>query len=592
MKNVLRNATPWTLALAVAAMVATASAQQASAQQTTPATPAAPSPATPAPVTPAQTPAPAPSTTTPVAPSAQAPAAPPANATVDHYVVGEAVPTARPGTTLLNLTLEQAMDMALENNLDLKAARMNPPGVDYQLAAARASFLPQLQGQYGYTSQKSQNGSFLEERNVVTGLTQNFNGTMTETMPWYGGRLQANFNNSRATSNSSQNRFNPAYQTGLNLSYTQPLLQGFKIDTTRNQLRTLSVQRQIADIQLLTTIENTKANVRTAYWNLREAIEQIEIQQRALDLAQRLFEDNRTKVEIGTLAPIDTVTPEAQVASAEQSLLNAQINWRTAEINLQQLLATGPDDPIYQRTIDPTERPQLSVQTVNIPEAVRTALAQRTDLVQAKRNIEVSELNLDVTRDLLKPQLNLQAGYNTNGTGGPRLNPDTNLRSPGGYLDALSRALGFDVPTWNTQFTFTYPLFMRQAKANYARAELQLQQSQAQLKASELSVSSSVTSAGLSVENSYKQYQAAQKNREAQERNAEAEQTRFDVGMSTNYNVVQAQNALTQARLTELQALISYLNAVAEFDRVQRVGGSGGGTISSGGGGGNFGGGQ
>jgi outer membrane protein TolC len=588
MKNVLRNATPWTLALAVAAMVATASAQQ-----TTPATPAAPSPATPAPVTPAQTPAPAPSTTTPVAPSAQAPAAPPANATVDHYVVGEAVPTARPGTTLLNLTLEQAMDMALENNLDLKAARMNPPGVDYQLAAARASFLPQLQGQYGYTSQKSQNGSFLEERNVVTGLTQNFNGTMTETMPWYGGRLQANFNNSRATSNSSQNRFNPAYQTGLNLSYTQPLLQGFKIDTTRNQLRTLSVQRQIADIQLLTTIENTKANVRTAYWNLREAIEQIEIQQRALDLAQRLFEDNRTKVEIGTLAPIDTVTPEAQVASAEQSLLNAQINWRTAEINLQQLLATGPDDPIYQRTIDPTERPQLSVQTVNIPEAVRTALAQRTDLVQAKRNIEVSQLNLDVTQDLMKPQLDLVARYQVAGQGGPELiQQGSTDRLPGGYLDALSQAFGFTLPTWSTQFTFTYPLFMRQAKANYARAELQLQQSQAQLKASELSVSSSVTSAGLSVENSYKQYQAAQKNREAQERNAEAEQTRFDVGMSTNYNVVQAQNALTQARLTELQALISYLNAVAEFDRVQRVGGSGGGTISSGGGGGNFGGGQ
>jgi outer membrane protein TolC len=576
MKNVLRNATPWTLALAMAAMVATASAQQ------TP--PAAPSPATPAP---AQTPAaPAPSTTAPATTAAQAPAAPPANATVDHYVVGEAVPTPRPGTTLLNLTLDQAMDMALENNLDLKAARMNPPGVDYQLAAARASFLPQLTGTYGYTSNKSQNGSFLEERSVVTGLRQTFNGTFSETMPWYGGRLQANFNNTRSTSNSSQNRFNPAYTTGLNLSYTQPLLQGFKIDTTRNQLRTLSVQRQIADIQLLTTIENTKASVRTAYWNLREAIEQIEIQQRALDLAERLFEDNKTKVEIGTLAPIDTVTPEAQVASAEQSLLNAQISWRTAEITLQELLATGPDDPIYQRTINPTERPQLSVQTVNIPEAVRTALAQRTDLVQAKRNIEISQLNLEVTRDETRPDLSLVGQYQVSGQGGPELVAQgSSERLPGGYADALAQAFGFDLPTWSTQFTFTYPLFMRQAKANYARAQLQLQQSQAQLKASELSVSSGVTSAGLSVENSYKQYQAAQKNREAQERNAEAEQTRFDVGMSTNYNVVQAQNALTQARLTELQALISYLNAVAEFDRVQRVGGAGGGGGNFGGGG-------
>ena len=586
MKNVLRNATPWTLALAVAAMVATASAQQ-----TTPATPAAPSPATPAPTTvapstPAQTPAPAPSTTTPAAPSAQAPAAPPANATVDHYVVGTAVPVARPGTTLLNLTLDQAMDMALENNLDLKAARMNPPGVDYQLAAARASCIPQVTGTYGYNDSTTANTSTLEGRNTLTQVQQTYNAGLSQTMPWYGGRLQVGFNNTRLTTNSTTQLFDPNYNARLNFSYTQPLLQGFKIDNTRNQLRTLSVQRQIADIQLLTTIENTKASVRTAYWNLREAIEQIEIQQRALDLAQRLFEDNKTKVEIGTLAPIDTVTPEAQVASAEQSLLNAQIIWRTAEINLQQLLATGPDDPIYQRTINPTERPQLSVQTVNIPDAVKTALAQRTDLVQAKRNIEVSQLNLEVTRDLTKPQLDLQAAYNVQGQGGRELDRDTNLRTDGGYGDAFNQIIGFDLPTWTATFNFTYPLFMRAAKANYARAELQLQQSQAQLKASELAVSSSVTSAGLAVENSYKQYQAAQKNREAQERNAEAEQTRFDVGMSTNYNVVQAQNALTQARLTELQALISYLNAVAEFDRVQRVGGTGGG------GGGTFAGGQ
>jgi outer membrane protein TolC len=115
---------------------------------------------------------------------------------------------------------------------------------------------------------------------------------------------------------------------------------------------------------------------------------------------------------------------------------------------------------------------------------------------------------------------------------------------------------------------------MRAAKANYARALLQLDQSNATLKSQELNVSAAVTNAGLAVENTRKQYLAAQKNREAQERNTEAEQTRFDVGMSTNFNVVQVQNTLTTSRLTELRALISYLNAVAEFERIQRVGGN------------------
>ena len=113
---------------------------------------------------------------------------------------------------------------------------------------------------------------------------------------------------------------------------------------------------------------------------------------------------------------------------------------------------------------------------------------------------------------------------------------------------------------------------MAQAKANYARAVLLLEQQEATLKATELQISSDVTNAGLAIENNYKQYQAAVKNREAQERNTEAAQTRFDVGMSTNYEVVQAQNNLTAARLTELSRLISYLNAIAEFDRIQRVG--------------------
>ncbi len=126
-------------------------------------------------------------------------------------------------------------------------------------------------------------------------------------------------------------------------------MSGFKIDNTRNQLRTLTHSAPGRRHPAAHTIENTKASVRTAYWNLRQAIEQIEIQRRSLDLAERLYQDNRTKVEIGTLAPIETTTSETQVANAEQALLNAQIQWRTAELTLKRLLASGPDDDVYTR---------------------------------------------------------------------------------------------------------------------------------------------------------------------------------------------------------------------------------------------------
>ena len=504
----------------------------------------------------------------------QAPAATPTpRPQPDSYVVGQARPVPPAGSQLVDMTLEQATDMALEKNLDLKAAKMSPQLVDYQLQAARAAFNPRLTGTYGYNNQSSPVNSTVLDPNLtkVTTQTNTYNMGASQTLNFHGAAYSANFNNSRAASNSSQVIYNPNFNSNVSATFTMPLLAGFKVDQTRNTLKTTTIQRQIADIQLQSTIENTKASVRTAYWNLRQAIEQIEINQRALDLANRLFEDNRVKVEIGTLAPIDTVQSEANVATSEQQLLQARIAWQTAELALKRLLASGPEDDIYKATINPTERAAISVQAVDIPTAVQAALAQRTDLAQAKKNIESSQIGLQLSKDQTKPQLDFSTTYRLTGQGGPKVSKGV-ITTPGGYSTALSQIGDLTNPTWSMNFNFTYPLGMAAAKANFARASIQMDQSLAQLKAQELTVSQDVTNAGLAVENTYKQFLAAQKSRQAQDKNAEAQQTRFDVGMSTNYEVVQAQNNQTNARLSELRAIINYMNAVAEFDRVQRVG--------------------
>src|SRR5262245_5564273 len=489
------------------------------------------------------------------------------------YVVGQAKPPAVEGRRVMEMTLEQAMQIALENNLDLKAARLTPQGVDYQLASARAAFNPRLNGTYGYNNASTPVNNTILDPNIasVVQIRQTFNSNMTQLLPFHGAQVGATFNNNRQTSNSNQVKLNPTYGANLSANFAMPLLAGFKIDQTRTTLKTTAIQRQVADIQLQSTIENTKANVRIAYWNLKQAIEQIEIQQRSLELANRLFQDNKVKVEIGTMAPIETVQSEAQVATSEQALLAAQVNWQTAELALKRLLANGPEDEVNRVTIDPTERASVTLQTADIPAAVRNALEQRTDLAQSRKNIEIASLNLDLSKNQTKPDLAFTTAYQLAGQGGPPVQNGIRI-GDGGYWDALRQIRTIDNPTWNMQFTFAYPLGMAAAKANYARAMLQYDQSQVQLKAQELTVAADVANAGLNVENTYKQFQAAQKNREVQERNADAEQTRFDVGMSTNYNVVQAQNQLTLARLSELRAVISYLNAVAEFDRIQRVG--------------------
>ena len=492
--------------------------------------------------------------------------------TIEKYTVGQARPPIVEGSQLVELTLEQAQSIAIEKNLNLKVQRMNPQSVDYQIASARATFNPTIQANYSYSDQQQASNNVLEGVTNVTNVTQGYNGTWSQNLKWFGANYSAQITNGRTASNDITRRINPSYSSGLNLTYNMPLLNGFKIDNNRNQLRTLAVQRVITDINLLASVENTKNQVRQSYWNLRQAIEQIEITRRSLDIAKKQLEDSLLRVEIGTLAPIDTTNFEVAVANNEQAVLAAQIAWRTAELNFKSLIVSGTDDDLYRMTINPVDAPALGVASVDIQAAVTRALAERTDIVVSRRNLDVSRMNLEVTKGALKPNLNFNAGYRVSGQGGPERRNDGTIL-PGGYWDALREAYGFDLPTWNVGFAFTYPLGMRSAKANYARSVLAIDQSVAQLKAQELTISTAVINAGLAVENAYKLYQAAVKSREAAEKNADASQVRFDNGMLTNFEVVQNQQTLTTSRLSELSRLISYMNAVAEFERVQKVGG-------------------
>jgi len=557
----------WTVVLAIVGAVATAAAQQPAPQQSAPQLPAPqqPAPPQPAPPQPALEPPP--------------PQAPNQPQRVEAYLVGQAKPPVEPGAAVKDMSLEQAVQIALENNLDLKVAKLNPQIQDYALVQARAIFRPTVTGAFTQNHASSPNTDATQVVTSILTQTQSYSTNFNQSLQFWGSSYSAQFTSNRATDNRPTQIRNPNLSASTRFQYTQPLLANFKVDTNRTALRTQAIQRQIVDIQLLQTIENTKANVRVAYWGLRRAIEQVEIQKRALDLSRRLYEDNKTKVEIGTMAPIDIVQNESTVASNEQALLNAKITWQTAELTLKRLLVNGTDDDLYKQTINPTEQaPLLEQVTVDIPKAVATALDQRTDIQQTKKSIESSLFMLQLRKNATLPSLNVTGSYQLQGQGGDTYNFNRTtlvrtLVSPGGYADALASIGGFDQPTWTVQANFAYPLGMQAARAALAQSQIQYEQSKANLKVQELTVSTDVTNAGLAVQNSYQQLLAARKAREAAERNAEAEQTRFDNGMSNNYNVALALNDLTTRRLSELNAIISYVTAIADFERKQRIGG-------------------
>lgn len=494
----------------------------------------------------------------------------------DRYVVGRALPPEVPGSPRVELTLEQAIERALEKNLDIQSAKLNPQIQDYTLQAARANFRPTLNANYGYTNSSQQSTSQLDGGARVTSQVNSFGSSMSQRLPWQGGNVSVNFSNNRNATDSAFSTRNPSYSSNLNLQYTQPLLAGRTIDGQRNALRTGEIQKQIVDIQLQTQIENIKNQVRTRYWALRQSIEAIEIQRRALDLANRQLADQRIRVEIGTLAEIDLVLQEAQIATTEQGLLATEIAWRNAELAFKRLLVDSTTDEFFRSTINPVDQVSFAIQTVDIPGAVTRAIAERSDIVIAREQIRVSEMGLELSKNSILPSLGLTASYRLAGVGGNEFARSSLGGAPvlvkeSGYLDALRSIAGLDTPTWSLSFNFSKPLGLSAARASHLQSALRLEQQKTTLRSTELNIETAVTTAGLDVQSTYKQLLAAQKTREASERTLQAELTRFGLGTITNFQVIQAQNALTSARNNELSATIRYINAVAEFDRVQRI---------------------
>ena len=493
------------------------------------------------------------------------------------YVVGHAVPPVDEGKTLLPLTLEEAIERALAGNLDIQSARLDPRIQDYSLRAARAAFSPTLNVTYAYNNATNQSTSQLDGGARTTSQRQTFNTSLAKAMPWYGGRLSANFNNSRTETNNSFTTRNPSYNSSVSFNYTQPLLAGFRTDNQRAALETQQIQSQIVDLQVQSQIENITHQVRQAYWALRATIEQIEIQLRSLAQAEQLLEENRVRVQLGRMTELQMVQSEAQVASAQQSLLNAEIQWRNQEFAFKRLLLGGADDPLLLQTVNPTDQPALTDRVVDIDAAVQTALRDRADIRQQRQQRQISDVNLDVSSSSARPDLSLTAAYSLQGVGGDLfqrsgLGGEPELIQAGGYVDGLRSIAEFETPTWSLTLNASYPIGTNSAKANLERARLQLRQADLALRSQELLIVTQVTTAGLAVRNSYLQYEAARRNREAAERSAETERLRYGAGVAINFEVVSAQNALTTARLSELQTIINHVIAIAEFERVQRVG--------------------
>jgi outer membrane protein TolC len=419
------------------------------------------------------------------------------------------------------------------------------------------------------------------------------------------GTLAATLNNGKFESDSNNALFNPQFNSNWSAVFSQPLLRGFRIDAQRRQLQITRVNRDVSEVQVRAAVTNTVSNVRSAYWDYVYTTQAVEVARQSLDLASKLVQDNQTRVEIGTMAPIDVVQAQAEQATRRQALVNAENDRRTAELALKRLIVSGTEDPTWAATLDPTERPDFHPEPVDLEAAIRRALNERTDVAIAKKQIENNATTLRYLRDQTLPDVEALATYGLQGIGGVQqirsnsgvLGSQITQTIPGGVFDSFRTLFNGNYPRWTVGLNISYPLGTSTQQAAVARARVQLNQVEAQIKLIELQVATEVTNAAIQLRNAGEAVQVSQVAQDLSQRRLEAEQSKFEVGMSTNYFVVQAQRDLNESRNSELRAVLNYRKALVEFERLQQTtlqssnitllqGGGGDGTATQGGGGG------
>jgi outer membrane protein len=527
----------------------------------------------------------------------------------------------------LELTLQEAVELAMENSMDIVVQRYNPWVADTAILKAKAgslaaaipgaifvgatannpllSYDPLVTSTIGIDSRvvpvnnplTSGTGTGLL---ALTGLalhTSTFNTQFTQGFTT-GTNFFTTWDNTRSSSTSGANLFNPSVQSSIFVGFTQQLLNGFGRTVNTRNIVIAKNNRKIADWvftqQAITTVTNTI----TAYWELVYSRENVKVQQQAVTVAEKLYNDNKKQLEIGTMAPLDVTRAESELATDRQNLIVAQTTQLQNQQILKNAVSKNPLAPNFVNVeIIPTDLPLRpeAIEAPSFEEAAKEAFAKRPELQEQALNLLNSGVDIKATRNALLPTATLQAQYGTTGLAGDQRlfnsttiagtpvvdangNPVPGLFLPGtqitqtgtakaGFPDAMSTVFHNNFPDYSVQLNVQIPIRNRSAQADNQRAILTQRQLEAQLQQLKNAALLDVRNTYIALTQDRAQVDAASKARELQQQTFDAEQKKYQLGASTVYLVIQTQRDLINAQGTELRALANLVEAKANYER-------------------------
>jgi len=531
----------------------------------------------------------------------------------------EQPPADRVGVDLnnpLNLSIHDAVVMALNRNLDIAVNRVNVQISEYSLKAAQGIYDVNFQSTSDFVSQTTPalttiSGSVA---GASTTRTLDYNAGINQLIEKSGGSYSIQWNNARSVSNNRNNQINPTYSNSLTFNIRQPLVRNLKIDSNRRQILVAKKNLDLTDIQFKQIAINTINRVQDAYWDLVFALKNESITRDSVDLAVVQLENNKKRVAAGDLAPIEVISAQAQVDSSRVNVIAALQQVTSSENILKGLLSDNPgDSQFWSARIVPTTPVDYQPLNMTLPDAVRLAIANRTELQTLRDQMALNQINTDFFRDQLKPQIDFVGFYATRGLAGdPTIVSAVQTNSQdiafikeanailpghvpgyipidvpppvfipgvtsvadkfiGGQLTALTRLFSNEFRSYQFGVSIAFPFRNRTAKANLGSALASARQLELEQKQTIQNIQIDVRNALQAVESARQRIDAAKSARINAEAQLEGEQQKFKAGLSQNFLVLQRQNDLSAARGQELRANTDYNKAVADLQKVLSI---------------------
>jgi outer membrane protein TolC len=430
---------------------------------------------------------------------------------------------------------------------------------------ASGSFDPTLNVNFSYDRVTSPlNSSVVSGRYNVLADNTAFTASYAQ-MFSLGTSYSLTLNGQRQSSTQQNLLYNPASVTRFALGVNQPLLNGFGRPNNERYIIVARNNTRVADEVFRLQVINTVVAVQNAYWDLAALQEIVRVAEQALTVAKQLQSDNKIKLEVGTMSPLDVTSAESEVASRTRDFTIATTNVQLQEATLKNMLVKKVGQGLDSASIvlkDSMPQPKKA----DVPEmqvALANAMESRPELRQAEINLRNQDISVDFTQDALKPSLSVFGFYAGSGLRGNTSATDT------GFWNALGQSFDGTYPEYASGFSMSLPLRNRTAQADNLRSQLEKNQLLISQQRSRNTISMEVRKAIIGLIQGQAQVDAAHKAASLAREMWEGEKNKLDAGASTSYQVILRERDMISARQAEVAAMVSYSKAIVEMDRAR-----------------------